>query len=385
MIENPSEFCGRVIRIETRFTSNVCTPQILYRVSSPEQTNQSYSMVTWAVIAGETFILKFSDGRRFDIGTKEGANALLRGLTKFDLFSSKMKAIISKIQKKKRLNNNDKGVIRDATFVLRELSRHCDEVLFREKIPLSEIQCWLDFTILQLHKMSSDPKWIHQGHWEVYDQRLLGSTLAMLRHPVPVDFAFEGKFFQALADFAKAYKSRRSSGDSEKAFEVIFFIVIMAFRSSTESPETNSSAELVFQNFEASGVLEQAIRFIAISRHFEPDVVYAISKLLEELGNCSGEFLGKTFNKGQRCGDLVHAILEQELTNIPEILIRLENIKDRVEQMGVCNNCGKSEEELQKLFLMCSGCRSNVYCSEVCQLADWKAHKKECKRATSNN
>mmetsp|Transcript_31207 Transcript_31207/g.75058 ORF Transcript_31207/g.75058 Transcript_31207/m.75058 type:complete len:385 (-) Transcript_31207:167-1321(-) len=384
MIENPSEFCGRVIRIETRFTSNVCTPQILYRVSSPEQTNQSYSMVTWAVIAGETFILKFSDGRRFDIGTKEGANALLRGLTKFDLFSSKMKAI-SKIQKKKRLNNNDKGVIRDATFVLRELSRHCDEVLFREKIPLSEIQCWLDFTILQLHKMSSDPKWIHKGHLELYDKCLLSDPLTMFLHPVPVDLAFEGKYFQALADFAKAYKSRRSSGDSEKAFEVIFFIVIMAFRSSTESPETNSSAELVFQNFEASGVLEQVFRCIAISRSFEPYAVDVMSPFLDELGTCSGEFLGKKFNKGQPCGDMLYAILDQGLTNFPEISIRLENIKDRVEQMGVCNNCGKSEEELQKLFLMCSGCRSNVYCSEVCQLADWKAHKKECRRATSNN
>jgi len=385
MIENPSEFCGRVIRIETRFTSNVCTPQILYRVSSPEQTNQSYSMVTWAVIAGETFILKFSDGRRFDIGTKEGANALLRGLTKFDLFSSKMKAIISKIQKKKRLNNNDKGVIRDATFVLRELSRHCDEVLFREKIPLSEIQCWLDFTILQLHKMSSDPKWIHQGHWEVYDQRLLGSTLAMLRHPVPVDFAFEGKFFQALADFAKAYKGRGCSRNHEPDFKMIVPIVLVAFASSKKYSDTISSFELAVERLEASGVLEQVFRCIAISRSFEPYAVDVMSPFLDELGTCSGEFLGKKFNKGQPCGDMLYAILDQGLTNFPEISIRLENIKDRVEQMGVCNNCGKSEEELQKLFLMCSGCRSNVYCSEVCQLADWKAHKKECRRATSNN
>jgi len=201
-------------------------------------------MVTWTVIGG-TSILKFSDGRRFDIGTKEGANALLRGLTtNMGLFSAKMKAI-SKIQKKKRLNACDISTMDEFSFLAHELPTHCGEVLFREKMPHSEIQCWLAFVIERLHKMSSEPKWIHQGHWELYDQRLLGCTLCMFKHPVPVDLAIEGNFFQTLASFAKACR------DPEPAFKMIVPIVLVAFASSKKYSDTISVG-----NMEVEGAVE---------------------------------------------------------------------------------------------------------------------------------
>lgn len=44
-----------------------------------------------------------------------------------------------------------------------------------------------------------------------------------------------------------------------------------------------------------------------------------------------------------------------------------------------CNFCGVSGTS-QKL-VRCTRCKKAWYCGKVCQLADWKAHKKECNLA----
>ncbi|KAK7055546.1 hypothetical protein R3P38DRAFT_2847746 [Favolaschia claudopus] len=38
-----------------------------------------------------------------------------------------------------------------------------------------------------------------------------------------------------------------------------------------------------------------------------------------------------------------------------------------------CAVCGKTEN-----LLRCSGCRERLYCSQACQLSDWKTHKVPC-------
>ena len=45
----------------------------------------------------------------------------------------------------------------------------------------------------------------------------------------------------------------------------------------------------------------------------------------------------------------------------------------------VCENCDKETSKMQK----CSRCRLVRYCSRDCQLADWKEHKKACKKAAA--
>jgi len=46
----------------------------------------------------------------------------------------------------------------------------------------------------------------------------------------------------------------------------------------------------------------------------------------------------------------------------------------------VCQLCGK---EAGKSWKKCSICRLGRYCSEECQRADWKKHKKSCKKAAA--
>jgi len=45
----------------------------------------------------------------------------------------------------------------------------------------------------------------------------------------------------------------------------------------------------------------------------------------------------------------------------------------------VCQLCGKEAEKMKK----CSVCRLVRYCSQECQLEDWKEHKKSCKKAAA--
>ena len=42
----------------------------------------------------------------------------------------------------------------------------------------------------------------------------------------------------------------------------------------------------------------------------------------------------------------------------------------------MCEKCGKSATTTKR----CRGCKLVRYCSEECQLGDWRAHKADCKR-----
>jgi len=45
--------------------------------------------------------------------------------------------------------------------------------------------------------------------------------------------------------------------------------------------------------------------------------------------------------------------------------------------LNLCEKCGKSATTTKR----CGGCKLVRYCSQECQLQDWRAHKVDCKRA----
>ena len=47
--------------------------------------------------------------------------------------------------------------------------------------------------------------------------------------------------------------------------------------------------------------------------------------------------------------------------------------------LSVCANCGKGEEESDKLKA-CTACKMVKYCNRECQIAHRPQHKKECKK-----
>ena len=122
-----------------------------------------------------------------------------------DMLSSKLKEI-SKSRKTMTLNQYDKNKIIDLHGFAKLLAHHADDKLFWHKIPNAEIQCWLDFVMERIRKLSNQPQWTTRGLLNDLDGELLASTLSMFSHPVPVSLAFEGEFFSVLAGFQSVHR-----------------------------------------------------------------------------------------------------------------------------------------------------------------------------------
>jgi hypothetical protein len=58
-----------------------------------------------------------------------------------------------------------------------------------------------------------------------------------------------------------------------------------------------------------------------------------------------------------------------------EILQAICIAKNRLNGIS-CHHCGKDDVKMRA----CSGCEKAHYCDATCQKADWKKHKKECKK-----
>ena len=55
------------------------------------------------------------------------------------------------------------------------------------------------------------------------------------------------------------------------------------------------------------------------------------------------------------------------------------SLANKEEEVSVCANCGKGEEESHKLK-HCIACKMVKYCNRECQIAHRPQHKKECRR-----
>ena len=120
-----------------------------------------------------------------DTLVKGGANSFLRRTSNFTLFSAHVEEIKKMQQRKKQWNGNNKKVrVRLHTFFAKvaEADRH----RFREKVPKSEVQCWLDFTITEIKRFTSKSEWIATGNLQEHDVHVLSTCITMFNHPVVV-------------------------------------------------------------------------------------------------------------------------------------------------------------------------------------------------------
>mmetsp|Transcript_3568 Transcript_3568/g.8130 ORF Transcript_3568/g.8130 Transcript_3568/m.8130 type:complete len:281 (+) Transcript_3568:720-1562(+) len=119
-----------------------------------------------------------------------------------------------------------------------------------------------------------------------------------------------------------------------------------------------------------------------------------LMKILESLQRCA-LFLSKKFKSGEPCGDTLEAIVEGKdgsLVAVPSIIQRLKTIYSLVKVMDSsqykepreCNHCGKSDQDFQNSYMICSRCKRKFYCSKDCQRADWALHKNTCQPPTKD-
>jgi len=99
-------------------------------------------------------------------------------------------------------------------------------------------------------------------------------------------------------------------------------------------------------------------------------------------------FLALKFKSGEPCGDTLRAILDgKDGSRRPRdvVLQRLQIIEHWAQKINSygsfititrCHKCFK--EDAMESFMVCSRCKIAYYCSEECQKAHWKLHKKLC-------
>ena len=85
----------------------------------------------------------------------------------------------------------------------------------------------------------------------------------------------------------------------------------------------------------------------------------------------------KWWDAGKPQGAPLEALMKE--ANDPLIPAVLQS---KLEGNESCATCKKKKGEVAKLS-RCGGCKIPVYCSAVCQRADWKSHRELCK-ATKN-
>ncbi|CAJ1967180.1 unnamed protein product [Cylindrotheca closterium] len=341
------------------------------------------------------------DGSCVDICTEEGANAFLQSGSsdEFQTFSGNVETL-SQIRSKRRLNAGDKQTMIMLGFTIDSLAQYADNRVFRQCVPESEIRAWLNYTIEEIQKLSTNRNWISTGNLQQHDAFVLNPCISMMMHAVPTVMVFESDFFQVLAEFVRARKADGRALPSTDICETITLIVSNAYMSTQMAFDNKWTTEKTLKKLEATGVLVEFIRCATVPQPGEQHA-RGFFRMLDEMQTCT-PFLSKKFQKGEPCGDIVHAILEGKdgsRTKRPSLINKLMTIVKFVDSMNthpdtdagglnikMCRNCNKSDrsEAFQKSLMQCARCQSAYYCSKECQRTDWPKHKKTCAPSTKS-
>jgi hypothetical protein len=134
---------------------------------------------------------------------------------------------------------------------------------------------------------------------------------------------------------------------------------------------------------EKAGLLGQLIRCLPVDPDYPVNVVMCLQQ-------CT-QLVKKKLKTGTRTGDILDAVIagkdgpinekvKADLTKL-QTLARLSNSNKPEDNKDVkmCHHCLKTETLDSAMLMKCQRCKATYYCTRVCQVADWKRHKKMCK------
>jgi hypothetical protein len=147
-----------------------------------------------------SIIVHLANGSSVDVYTRNGAHAFIQKPGPFNYFTSNIESA-NRIRQKAEESNGGKLTPKEkqqleVTHLMADaLAENSDENIFN-KIPESEIGCWMDHVMEQIAEKTKDRRWIQTGILsERCDAFLLNPCITMLLHPVPIRLAFEKGFF----------------------------------------------------------------------------------------------------------------------------------------------------------------------------------------------
>ncbi|CAJ1954880.1 unnamed protein product [Cylindrotheca closterium] len=245
-------------------------------------------------------------------------------------------------------------------------------------MPEAEIKRWLEFVIDEIKDITDKPEWIEErGTLDLVGNYALWSCDSMFLHQVPVNLAFESQLFQAFTLLLIARKGRTTNAvPSDHVCNFIISMVSCAFHTGTTT--LSWSKKPAFRKLHKTGILEQVLRCSTrVTARDKRTTEPTLEKLLDELQSCPHFHMH--LKTGTPCGDTLRAILEGPDEHLDIIvsnrLSAIVKIADLT--IDVCYNCGASADSLQCLLQECSCCEKALYCSRMCQKADWRPHHKK--------
>ena len=192
--------------------------------------------------------------------TRNGAHASTRKTGQFNFFSSIIGGKLATSQEECQVQLIEMNLIAHA------LAENCDPEIF-DRIPKSEIECWMDHVMEQITERTKDDRCAHTGILSdrSHTYLLLKQCVSMFMHSVSTSLAFEKGFFQVLANFIASRKT-----PSLPCTEIVARNVVMIMSNVLYTVSSNQeillTVEEAFKKLESSGMLVQYIRCLTTTQ-----------------------------------------------------------------------------------------------------------------------
>jgi len=130
-------------------------------------------------------------------------------------------------------------------LIAQALAKICDLEIF-DKIPESEIECWMDHVMEQITEKTKDDRCVHHAFL------LLRQYVSMFMHSVSTHLAFEKYFFRVLANFIASRKTP-SLPCTEVAGKYVVMIMSNVLYTVSSNQKILLTVEEAFKKLESSG------------------------------------------------------------------------------------------------------------------------------------
>jgi hypothetical protein len=243
-----------------------------------QERSPDYSIENITMSKSLSIIVNMHSGQKIDVCTRDGAHAFIRNIQEKQLEVTHLTAdtrngahaftrktgqfnfFSSTIGGKPTSQEEYQVQLVEMNLIAYALAEHCDPEIF-DKIPESEIECWMDHVMEQITEKTKDDRCAHTG---ILSDRyhtffLLKPCVSMFMHSVSTRLAFEKDIFRVLANFIASRKT-----PSLPCTEIIAGNVVMIMSNVLYTVSSNHelllTVEEAFKKLESSGMLVQYIR-----------------------------------------------------------------------------------------------------------------------------